>query len=45
MDKLNIIKVGGKVVEDPAALEQFLQDFAKISGYKLLVHGGGTLNQ
>jgi len=43
MDKLNIIKVGGKVVEDPAALEQFLQDFAKISGYKLLVHGGGTL--
>ncbi|HPB35118.1 MAG TPA: acetylglutamate kinase, partial [Bacteroidales bacterium] len=43
MDKLNIIKVGGKVVEDPAALEQFLQDFAKISGHKLLVHGGGTL--
>lgn len=43
MDKLNIIKVGGKIVEDPAALEQFLQDFAKISGHKLLVHGGGTL--
>ncbi len=43
MDKLNIVKVGGKVVEDPATLEQFLQDFAKISGHKLLVHGGGTL--
>jgi acetylglutamate kinase len=43
MDKVNIIKVGGKIVEDPAALEQFLQDFAKISGHKLLVHGGGTL--
>ncbi len=43
MDKLNIIKVGGKIVEDSTALEQFLQDFAKISGHKLLVHGGGTM--
>lgn len=43
MDKLNIVKVGGKIVEDPTALEQFLVDFAKLSGHKLLIHGGGTL--
>ena len=39
--KLTIIKVGGKIVEDPATLNQLLQDFSKIDGYKLLVHGGG----
>lgn len=43
MDKLSIIKVGGKIVEDPKALELFLHDFSKISGHKLLIHGGGTL--
>ena len=39
--KLTIIKVGGKVVEDPASLNVLLEDFAKIEGAKLLVHGGG----
>lgn len=39
--KLTIIKVGGKIVEDPATLDQLLTDFASIDGYKLLVHGGG----
>ena len=39
--KLTIIKVGGKIVEDPATLDQLLTDFASIEGYKLLVHGGG----
>jgi acetylglutamate kinase len=40
-DKLTIVKVGGKIVENPATLEQLLQDFAAIDGFKLLVHGGG----
>lgn len=39
--KLTIIKVGGKIVEDPTTLDQLLSDFASIEGYKLLVHGGG----
>ena len=41
MEKLTLIKVGGKIVEDPESLKQLLTDFAKIEGYKILVHGGG----
>lgn len=43
MDRLTIIKVGGKVVEDQQALDLMLDQFRRISGYKLLVHGGGTM--
>lgn len=38
-----VIKIGGNVLDDPAALEQFLHDFASISGPKILVHGGGKI--
>lgn len=41
MDRLTIIKVGGKVVEEPESLNALLDQFKKISGNKLLVHGGG----
>lgn len=41
MEKLVIIKVGGKIVEEPASLKQLLADFSNIEGYKVLVHGGG----
>ena len=40
-DKLTIIKVGGKIVEEPQSLNALLNDFAAIDGFKLLVHGGG----
>lgn len=40
-EKLTIIKVGGKIVEEEATLLQLLNDFAHIKGYKVLVHGGG----
>lgn len=40
-EKLTIIKVGGKIVEDAAALDALLGNFSKIGGKKLLVHGGG----
>ncbi len=43
MDRLTIIKVGGKVVEDPQLLNTLLDHFTSITGYKLLVHGGGPL--
>jgi acetylglutamate kinase len=42
MDRLTIVKVGGKVVEDPGLLNTLLDDFRRITGYKLLVHGGGA---
>lgn len=41
MEKLTVIKVGGKIVEEESSLKQLLVDFSKIEGYKLLVHGGG----
>ncbi len=42
MDRLTIIKVGGKVVEDSASLNYLLDQFTRISGNKILVHGGGS---
>lgn len=41
MEKLFVIKVGGAVVEDPAALSSFLEGFSAVKGLKVLVHGGG----
>lgn len=41
MEKLTVIKVGGKIVEDDATLAQLLGDFANVEGKKVLVHGGG----
>lgn len=41
MNKLTLVKVGGKIVEDSATLKQLLSDFSKIEGHKVLVHGGG----
>ena len=40
-EKLTVIKVGGKIVEEEATLHRLLDDFAAIKGYKVLVHGGG----
>ena len=41
MEQLTLIKVGGKIVEEEASLQQLLADFASLSGHKVLVHGGG----
>ena len=41
MEHINVIKVGGAVVEDPQALASLLDRFAQIHGAKVLVHGGG----
>ena len=41
MEKLVLIKVGGKIVEEEETLRQLLNDFAAIEGYKVLVHGEG----
>ncbi|MFL5810675.1 MAG: acetylglutamate kinase [Flavisolibacter sp.] len=43
MDKLFVVKIGGNIVDDEEKLSSFLEDFARINGYKILVHGGGKL--
>ncbi len=43
MEKLNVIKVGGGVVENAASLSLLLEQFAQMPGRKVLVHGGGRL--
>ena len=41
--KCFIIKIGGNVLDHPAALEAFLKSFAAIDAPKILVHGGGKI--
>ena len=38
---ISIIKIGGNIIDDAFELKSFLEDFSKISGNKILVHGGG----
>lgn len=38
---INVIKVGGAIVENFASLAQLLDEFVKVEGPKVLVHGGG----
>lgn len=40
-EKLTVVKVGGKIVEEEGTLQQLLSDFASFPGHKVLVHGGG----
>lgn len=40
-EKLTIVKVGGKIVEEEEPLQQLLSDFSAIPGKKVLIHGGG----
>lgn len=41
MDTINVVKIGGNVIDDPLSLSQFLNIFASLKGPKILVHGGG----
>jgi acetylglutamate kinase len=43
MKALYVVKIGGNIIDDNAALKAFLQEFAAIEGHKILVHGGGKL--
>lgn len=43
MNGITVVKIGGNVIDDPAALKAFLAEFAAIEGPKILVHGGGKL--
>ena len=41
--KLFVIKIGGNILDNAAAQQLFLQQFADISAKKILVHGGGKI--
>lgn len=43
MNKLYVIKIGGNVLDNPEALQQFLNDFAAIKEPRILIHGGGKI--
>lgn len=38
---MKVFKIGGNVTDKPEALQAFLEDFRRIAGAKILVHGGG----
>ena len=38
---INVVKIGGNIIDNPEALKAFLTDFAAMPGEKILVHGGG----
>lgn len=40
---LQVIKIGGNVVEQENTLQHFLDDFAKLTEPKILIHGGGKI--
>lgn len=40
---LNIVKIGGNVIDDSNKLQQFLKDFSALPEKKILVHGGGKI--
>ncbi|MEN8248499.1 MAG: acetylglutamate kinase [Bacteroidota bacterium] len=43
MEKLTVVKIGGKVIDSEDQLATILADFSKIKGHKILIHGGGTM--
>ncbi|UKJ07619.1 acetylglutamate kinase [Solitalea lacus] len=40
---VNIIKVGGNIIDNETKLTSFLNDFAHLKGLKVLIHGGGKV--
>ena len=43
MNKLNLIKIGGNLIDNAVQLDSFLNWFAQLEGAKVLVHGGGKM--
>lgn len=40
---ITVVKIGGNVIDDEAALQRFVVDFAALPSPKILIHGGGKL--
>ncbi len=43
MNKITVVKIGGNVIDSPEAFAPFMAEFAKLEGYKILIHGGGKI--
>jgi len=41
--KLNVLKIGGEIINDAPKLSDFLRYFSQLNGAKILVHGGGKM--
>ena len=41
MPQLHVIKIGGKLINEPKELDRLLTAFAQLKGPKILIHGGG----
>jgi acetylglutamate kinase len=41
--ELTVVKIGGHIINDDAALNRVLKHFAALGGPKVLIHGGGNL--
>lgn len=41
--EINVIKIGGNVIDNPEKLNGFLTRFSQLQGPKILVHGGGKI--
>lgn len=42
-EKITVVKIGGNVIDNEAALDRFVRDFAQLPSPKVLIHGGGKL--
>lgn len=40
---IKVVKIGGNVIDNAAALDSFIKDFSALEGDKILIHGGGKL--
>ena len=40
---INVVKIGGNVIDNADALARFIEDFAQLPAPKILIHGGGKL--
>ena len=40
---IQVVKIGGNVVDNPVLLREFVKDFAAMPGMKVLIHGGGVM--
>jgi len=43
MNQITVLKIGGNIVDSPAALTRFLTAFSNLTSGKVLIHGGGKI--
>ena len=43
METLQIVKIGGNIIDAPEKLQEFLLNFSRLKGLKILIHGGGKV--